>query len=621
MLEAARFAQTLRSLFRRLGYTMTAVLTLAVGIGASTAIFSLLYGALLRPLPYPDPDRLIRVHNVYEATGGGGPFATPNYLDAARQNRTLEELVGYSVQSMNLATGSTPDRVRAVAVTANFFDGLGIHPVLGRGFEPGEDRESAARVAVIDSRLWQDRFELGSDVLGQTLLLNGELHTIVGVLPDSFWFPGEPRVIVPFAWDESDLADSNRGSRWLSAFGRMKPGVGEEAARADLAAITERIAERFPSNNEGWTVQTMPFQDSVLVRSRTSLLILTGAVVLVLLIGCVNVANLMLVRSERRQREMAVRTALGASKRRLTATYLRESMTLATLAVGGGLGIAFVGMRLLLRLYGAALPRAETIELSAPVALFAVALALVTGLAVGLVPALRIDMGTLQATLRQGGSGAVSSTGLLQKVLVGTEVAVAVVLVAGAGLLIHSFWKLNQVDSGIEPDNAMVFRVELPEAAYSEEERIAHFYDRALHEIERLPRVEHVGISPRVPLQGGLNITSLPSPEDPELAASFVEIRQVSPDYFAAAGIPLLRGRLFEQAEARPGSDVVVISDVLAQTIFPDGNALGKRILTSENGVGWEVIGVVGSVREFGVTRDKRPAVYWPIPPTRRRLP
>lgn len=614
MLDTARFAQTLRSLFRRPGYTLAAVLTLAVGIGASTAIFSLLYGALLRPLPYPEADQLIRVHNVYEATGGGGPFATPNYLDLVRQNRTLDELVGYSLQSLNLALAPVPDRVRGLAVTSNFFAGLGVHPALGRGFEPGEDRESAPRVVVIGSRLWRDRMDRRSDALGETLLLNGEPHTVIGVLPETFWFPGEPQVIVPFAWGESDLADNNRGNRWLLAFGRLKPGVGEEAARADLAAITDRIAEEFPGNNKGWIVETLPFGEFVLLRSRTSLLLLTGAVVLVLLIGCVNVANLMLVRSERRQREMAVRSALGASKRGLTAIYLLESVSLALLAAGAGLAIAFGGMRLLLGLYGSALPRAETIELSAPVALFAVALALVTGIAVGLAPSLRIDMVTLQASLRQGGPGAVAGTGRLQKLLVGTEVAVAVVLVAGAGLLIHSFWKLNAVDSGIEPENAMVFRVELPPGAYGEPERIAQFYDRALQEIQRLPGVEHVGISPRVPLQGGTNITAMPSPDDPELKASFVEIRQVSPDFFAAAGIPLLGGRLFDPAEAKPGSEVVVISDVLARTLFPQGDALGKRVLKGWNGVGWEVVGIVGSVRELGVTGEKRPAVYWPYP-------
>jgi putative ABC transport system permease protein len=614
MLVAPSISQTLRALRHSPGYTLAAVLTLALGIGASTAIFSLLYGALLRPLPYPEPERLIRVHNTYQPTGGGGPFSTPNFLDLERQNHTLQELVGFSVGSRNLATEAAPDRASVLAVTANFFDGLEVRPVLGRGFEDGEDREAAPRVAVLGHRVWQDRFAGRPDVLGETLRLNGVPHTIVGVLPASFWFPGDPQIVLPFAWGENDLADNNRGSRWLQAFGRLQPGVSQEAAAQDLATIVAEIAEQFPANSEGWTTVTMPFREYAVGGSRTSLFLLTGAVALVLLIGSVNVANLMLVRSERRQREMALRAALGAGRSSLTACYLVESMALAGLAVVVGLGLAVGGMQLLLALYGGSLPRAETIALSAPVVLFAAALALVTGIGVGLVPAIRIDMGRLQEALREGGAGAVGSGSRVQRLLVGLEVAVAVVLVAGAGLLMSSFRKLSNVDTGVDPEHALVFRVELPEATYGEPESISQFFDRTLREIGRIASVEHVGISPRVPLQGGFNITTLPSPDDPELKASFVEIRQVSPDFFRAAGIPLLRGRSFMEAEARQGSDVVVVSDVLAETIFPDGDAIGKRVLTSWNDVGWEIVGIVGSVREFGVTREKRPALYWPYP-------
>jgi putative ABC transport system permease protein len=614
MLVAPSISQTLRSLRHSPGYTLAAVLTLALGIGASTAIFSLLYGALLRPLPYPEPERLIRVHNTYQATGGSGPFSTPNFLDIQRQNHTLEEFVGFSVESRNLATEAAPDRARILAVTANFFDGLGMRPVLGRGFEDGEDREAAPRVAVIGSRVWQDRFAGSPDVLGQIVRLNGVPYTVLGVLPASFWFPGDPQIVLPFAWGEDDLADDNRGSRWLQAFGRLQPGVSEQAASQDLATIVAEIAEQFPANSEGWTTVTMPFREYAVARSRTSLLLLTGAVGLVLLIGCVNVANLMLVRSERRQREMALRAALGAGRGSITACYLMESMALAGLAVVVGLGVAGGGIKLLLALYGSSLPRAETIALSAPVVLFAAALALVTGVAVGLVPAIRIDMSRLQETLREGGAGAVGSGSRVQRLLVGFEVAVAVVLVAGAGLLMTSFRKLSNVDTGVDPEHALVFRVQLPEASYGDQESIFQFFQRTLEEIGGIAGVQHVGITPRVPLQGGFNITTLPSPDDPELEASFVEIRQVSPDFFRAAGIPLLKGRSFLEAEARPGSDVAVVSDVLAETIFPHGNAIGKRILTDWNDVGWEIVGIVGSVREFGVTRAKRPAVYWPYP-------
>jgi predicted permease len=589
-------------------------LTLALGIGASAAIFSLLYGSLLRPLPYPEADRLIRVHNTYQPTGGGGPFSTPNFLDLVRNNHTLQELVGYSVRSMNLATEASPDRARVLMVTANFFEGLGLEPSIGRGFREGEDREGAAPVVVVSHRVWQDRFGGMPDLLGKTLLLNGQSYTVVGALPESFWVPGDPQVVLPFAWGEEDLADENRGNRWLLAFGRLRSGVSEGAAEADLAALTARIAEEFPANSEGWTTVTMPFRQYAVGGSRASLMLLTGAVILVLLIGCVNVANLMLVRSERRQREMAVRASLGAGRTDLALAYLAEGLALASLAAVVGLGVALGGIKLLLALYGGAFPRAESIGLNAPVIFVAAGLAVLTGLFVGLVPAARLDLERLQLILRHGGLGSVGSGSRLQRILVGVEVAVAVVLVAGAGLLITSFWKLNNVDTGLNPENTMVFRVELPAVSYGEPETVAQFFQTALENIQAVPGVRAAGISPRVPLQGGYNITTLPSPDDPELEASFVEIRQVSTDFFRAAGIPLLRGRLFDDREARPGSEVVVISDVLAQTIFPDGDALGRRILTHWNDVGWEVVGIVGSVREFGVLRDKRPSVYWPYP-------
>lgn len=609
-----RIRLTLRALLRRPGYAIAAVLTLSLGIGASTAIFSLLYGSLLRPLPYPEPDELIRVHNAYLESGGGGPFATPNHVQLATENRTLDELVGYSFRSLNVAAESAPERIRGVAVTANFFDGLGVGPVLGRGFEEGEDRESAARVVVLDHRVWTDRFAGRPDVLGEQLRLNGEAHTVVGVLPASFWFPGDPQVVVPFSWGEDDLADGNRGSRWLSAFGRLAPGVAEPAARDDMGAITDRIARAFPGNNEGWTVVTMPFQEHAIGRSRTSLLLLTGAVVMVLLIGCVNVANLMLVRSERRQREIAVRAALGAGRRRLTAGFVGESLALAGAGALGGLALAWGGTRALLGLYGDALPRAEQVGMNVPVLAFAIGAALLAGLLIGLVPAMRLDVGRLYHALRHGGHASTAAGSPMQRALVGIQVALAVVLVAGAGLLMNSFWHLNRVETGVNPENTLVFQVELPAGSYESPASREQFFQRAIDEIAGIPAVRHVGITGRTPLQGGSNITSLASPDDPELEARFVETRRVNADFFAAAGIPLVSGRLFDESEERAGAGIVVISDVLAATLFPRGDGLGKFLFATDSTPGYEVVGVVGSVREFGVTRDKRPAVYWPFP-------
>ncbi|NIR43148.1 MAG: FtsX-like permease family protein, partial [Gemmatimonadetes bacterium] len=384
---SSRIAATARSLFRSRGYVATVIATLAIGIGASTSIFSILHGTVLQPLPYPQPDRLIRIRDRYVPTGGSGTLSVPNFLDLKSEVRTLEEFVAFNVGSVNLATEGAPVRTRSLRVTGNFFVGLGVAPVVGRGFQEGEDREGAVRVAVISQRLWQERFGGRREALGQTLMVNAEPHTIVGVMPASFWFPGDPQLIVPYAWSESDLTE-NRGNRWLEGFGRLAAGISEPAARAELQTIFGRLEDEYPESNDGWTVETYSIREWMLGYNRTSLWLLSGAVILVLLIGCVNVANLMLVRAERRQREIAVRAALGAGRARIIWLYLSESLSLALVASAVGVAIAWGATRVLLLLFGGTLPRANQVGLGPPVVAFAVGLALFTGLLVGLVPAL-----------------------------------------------------------------------------------------------------------------------------------------------------------------------------------------------------------------------------------------
>lgn len=609
----------IRSLIRSGGYAAMVVATLAIGIGVSTAIFSILQGTLLRPLPYPEPDRLIRVRDHYEATGGSGAMTVPNFLDLRREARGLEELVAFNVGSVNLATEEDPVRAPSLTVTSNFFDGLGVRPVVGRGFAEGEDREGAARVAVISHRLWQERFAGSRDVLGRTLKVNARAHSIVGVLPASFWFPGRPQIVMPYEWTDRNLT-ANRGSRWLEAFARLADGVSEDAARAEMQTLFRRLEREYPDSNEGWSVETYSIRDWMLGVNRSSIWLLTGAVLLVLLIGYVNVANLTLVRAERRQREVAVRAALGAGRGRISWFFVSEGLALSLAACAAGLGVAWGSTRLLLGLFGGSLPRAEQIGLNSVVVAFAMGLALLIGLLVGLVPAVRIDIDRLQEALRAGAQGVIRGGSRLQRALVTAEIALAVVLVAGAGLLLNSFWHLNRVDTGIEPSGALTFRTELPAAAYESPEQSVAFYRAAVERIAAIPAVQHVGITDRVPLLGGYNITTLASPDDPELQAKFVEIRRVTPGFFPAAGIPLLQGRMLIEDDGMREAQVTVISDVLARTLFPDGDAVGRRIDPGWNADGYEVVGVVGSVREFGVTGDERPALYWPYPvPNGRR--
>lgn len=604
---------TLRSLIRRPGYALTVVVTLAVGIGASTSMFSILDGTVLRPLPYPEPESLIRVRDHYVSTGGGGGMSIPNYLDLRDRSQSLSTFAAFRSGSVNLATAESPVRANALFTTADFFDGLGVHPVRGRGFEAGEDRDGARRVAVISDRLWRERYGAAADVLGQTVELNAEPHTIVGVLPPSFWFPGDPQIVVPWAWTEADVTES-RGSRQLEGFGRLKPGVTEAEAAAELRTLFANLQAAYPDPNTGWSVQTFNIRDWMLGYNRTSLWLLAGAVLLVLVIGCVNVANLMLVRGERRHREIAVRTALGAARGRIMRGFLLESVTLSATGGAAGIVVAWVATRVLLALFGGSLPRAGQVGLGAPVVVFAVGLALLTGLAVGLVPALRVDPGEIHRALREGSRGIAGSGSRLQKGLVAGEVALAVLLVAGAGLLLNSFWRMNRIDSGIDARGTFAFRVELPAAAYESTEARELFFRQAVDGIEGLPGVEAAGITDRVPTMGGYNITTLASPDDAELEASFVEIRRVTPGFFQAAGIPLRAGRLLDRDDGRNRADVVVISEALAEQIFPDGHAIGKRINPGWNNDGYEVVGVVGSVREFGILSAPRPALYWAYP-------
>ncbi len=604
---------TWRSLARAPIYSLTVIATLALGIGASTAMFSVLYGALLSPLPYPDADELVRVHNQFVETGGSGPFSVPNFLDIQDQNRVFDEVAGYQLGTVSLADDGTSEQVRVATVTSNFLRTLEVGPVLGRDFDPGADRSSASRVALISHQLWTDRFGADRDVLGETLRLDGVAHTVIGVMGEGFWFSRAPQVIRPFAWDDDAVSDALRGNRSLPVIGRLAPGVDPTDAAADLTAITDRIALSFPANAEGWVVTVEPFDRYTFASSRASVLMLSGAVALVLLIGCVNVVNLMLVRSERRGRETAVRAALGAGRGSIMAHHLMESLSLAAVAGILGVGLAHLGLDLVLALYGSSLPRSSMVGIDAHALLAALGLTLATGISVGLVPALRIHPKRLQGMLRGGGRGSAGGSSLLQRSLVVGQIALAVVLVTGAGLMIQSFRQLGRVDLGVDPRDALVFSVRLTEADYPTPEERQLYFEQATQQIGRLAEVEAVGISERTPLLGGYNITSLPSPDDPEVVASFVEVRRVSPDFFQAAGIPLVRGRLFEPAEWGGGANVVLISDQLASTLFPDGDVLGKRILPDWNEVGYEVIGVVGSVREFGVTRDLRPAVYWPF--------
>lgn len=385
------------------------------------------------------------------------------------------------------------------------------------------------------------------------------------------------------------------------------------AADVELKGIFSRLAAEYPGVDEDRSITTFDVRDWMLGIDRRSLWLLGGAVWLVLLIGCVNVANLMLVRAERRKREFAVLAAIGAGRAQLAYDFILESMVLALSAALLGIVFAWAGTRALLVLFGNALPRASQVHVGWDGLIFASGIAVLAALTVSMVPAHRVDVRRLYTALRDSGGSVATSR--LQRGLVAGEVALAVVLALGAGLLLNSFWRLNRVDTGIDASRSLTFQVALPAAVYDSPEKVEQFYMRSVERVAAIPGVTAAGITERIPLHGGMNITMLASPDDPELRADRVEVRRVTPGFFDAAGIPLLSGRMLDPTDARTHADVVVISDELARTIFPAGDAIGKRIDPHHhNEDGYEVVGIVGGVRDFGLTGVKRPALYWPYP-------
>lgn len=597
-----------RTLVRAPGYLVPAVATLGLGIGVATAIFSLVNGALLRPLPFPDAEELVSIRDHYRSTSGSGSMSVPNYLDLRESAGSLERFAAYTHNSLNLSADDSPERIRALSVTHDFLETLGVAPLLGRDVAEGEDRDGGPAIAVIGYGLWQERFGGSREVLGRTLLLNGEPYEVVGVLPRTFWFENEPRLLIPFQWD---LEQQSRGSRWLSGIARLRNAVTPEAAQEELRSIFAELEAEYPGSNDGWTVALQDLKERTVGGTRTAFQLLAAASALVLLIGCVNVANLMLVRAERRRREMAVRAAMGGGRSRIARLFLVDGLLVTFLAGALGIGLAYGGIEVLLSLWGSGLPRAGGIAIDGQAMVFSLIVALGVGLAVGLAPSLRLDLRRLYSGLRDGGHGGIPAGSRLQRVLVGVEVALAVILVTGAGLLISSAREVGRIDPGVELERALVFSVQLPATSYPGPETITGYFDDALEGIEGIPGVEAAGVSPRTPLQGGYNVTTVRSSADPELTASFVEIRAVTPGFFEAAGIPLLEGRGLERRDADAGAAGVLVSDALARSLFPGRSAVGETVDPFGNDTHYRIVGVVGSVREFGLLRDERPAIYW----------
>jgi putative ABC transport system permease protein len=615
-----------RALRSNPAFTTVAVLTLALGVGANTAIFSVVNGVVLRPLPYAEPDRLVSV--VSTMPGGPVDVSGPDFMDWRRQSRSFAALAASYSGGETVLTGSgEPERLSTARITANALDLLGLPPVLGRDFAEGEDEPSAPRVAMLGERVWQRRFGGDSSVIGRTLVLDGFPTTVVGIMPDDVRWPEAADVWMTTRFTERDLAQTSRGARWITVLARLAPGATLAGARAEMDAISARLAQLDPGHNEGVGARVRSLQEMLVGDLQKPLFVILGAVGFVLLIACANVASLTLGRVAARDAELAVRAALGASRGRLARQILTESLFLALLGGACGVLLAMAGMRALLAIAPAGLLRLDDVRLDAPVLAFTFGLTVLSGTLFGLVPALQGAATGLHDRLRSAGRGAhgTHGSGRSRRLLVVVEVALAVVLLAGAGLLLRSFSELRAVDPGFRPAQVTTFALSLPSTRYAEPEQQRQFAGALLAAMRKVPGVTDAALSFLLPLSGGgFGFTfevagRAPSsgPDEPRAQA-----RVASADYFTTMGIPLLRGRVFDDRD-RPGAPpALVISRAVAQRYFPGEDPIGKVLTTGWGSdgsrFGGEVVGIVGDVRQHALEGPMTAHMYmsveqWPL--------
>jgi len=611
LLQDLRYA--IRMLVKRPGFALVAIFTLALGIGANTAIFSVINAVLLRPLPFQEPDRLIRLWESF-ANGGYGSVSLPNLKDWNEQNSAFTGIAAYQTAGYSLQAGDSAERIPAATVSANFLNVMGVQPRLGRGFQKGEDEQGSNRVVIISDALWRRNFNQDQTIVGKKILLGGENYEVVGVMPPMFRFPSRLTEL----WVPLDLPAelrSNRGSHFYFAIGRLKPDATIEQAREQLVTIARRLEQQYPDSQTARSVRLVPLQEEVVQNVRPALLVLFGAVSLVLLIGCVNVANLLLARAAGRRREIAIRVALGAGRLRLVRQFLTESILLSL--AGGVLGLLLGkwGLTALVTMASGVLPRASEISLDSGVLAFTFGLSLLTGIAFGLAPALQSSKSDVQTALKDSGNaGSSPQRNRLRGALVIAEVSAALVLLIGAGLLLKSFWQLQRMDAGLKPENVITMTLSLPQARYANAEEIARFRQQLLQRIDSLPGVQASGVINLLPLQqwgynGNIYIEG-DAPYQPG-HAPIAEFRSVGGNYFQALGIPLLSGRFLDEHDQANSPQVVLINQALAKSYLAGRQPLGVHLL--DNGKPTiTIVGVVADVKQSGLTQASRPEIYTP---------
>jgi putative ABC transport system permease protein len=618
-----------RMLTKHKAFTAVAVITLALGIGANTAIFSVVNELLLRPLPFRDAERVVMLWEVTPEGRHQNTTSRANFRGWRDQSSSFELMAAFTDQRFNLTGNGEPEELSVQFATPELFKVLGVDPLLGRTFSPDDDGPGKPPVAVLSYGLWQRRLGGQTNVIGQPITLNGEKFSIIGVMPASFQFhikhrsgtgrPAELWSILPMPIGPG----ANERGRFLSVVGRLKDGVSVEQAAAELRTIHARLSDAVPEFNKNYSAEVLPLRDQFFGNVRRPLWLMLGAVGFVLLIACANVANLLLSLATSREKEIALRAALGARRVRIVRQLLTESLLLALLGSVLGLGFAWLGIKALILISPRDLVSLQSVGLNVSVLLWTLGISLLTGIIFGLAPAVHISRLNLNDSLKEGGKSESAQAGgsrRLRSALVVSEVALAVVLLASAGLLIKSFLRLQQVDRGFNTDNILTMVIRLPDATYSKDPQIVNFFGQALERIRSLPTVRSAGMVNFLPLYGGLGsatgIKIEGRPEPPPGQGPSADVRVADAGYFQTMGIPLLRGRNFSDTEQKEARQVILINEALAQKHFPNEDPLGKRmdVAMFEKPFWAEIVGVVGNVRYDSLIDESPPAVYFPHP-------
>jgi len=598
----------IRMMAKRPGFTFIAALTLALGIGANTAIFSAVNAVLLKPLPFPESQQLVDLAETFKPDGYGS-VSVPTLEDWKDQNTVFAGISAYAFTSFNLGGSDTPQRIPGINVSANYFDVLGVKPTLGRSFLPGEDVAGGERIVVISDDLWRRNFGADPGIVNQAISLNGQKYTVVGVMPRELSaLYRTVQIWSPLVFPEQDRL--NRGDHKYLVIGRLKSGVTLAQAREQMNAIAQRLEAQY-KNGRG--IRLIPIEELWVANVRSTLLMMMVAVGFVLLIACTNVANLLLARATVRRREISIRIALGAGRGRLIQQFLTEGLLLSLIGGAMGIALAWWSMSVLGKIAFPFLPRSQEIRIDSRVLLFTLAVSILTSVVFGLIPSLQAGKTDVQETLKEGGNtmsvGAVG--GWLRSILVVVEVAAAVVLLIGAGLMVRTILHIREVEPGLKPQNLLTAKLSLPRERYTDAEAAIRFYQQVLERVSHLPGVESVGLTSHLPIeeQGYNGNISVEGKTYPPNEGPLVEFRVVNDDYFQAANIPLLRGRFFSKEEHDDSQPVVVINDAMAKQIWPGEDPIGKRL--SDDGQA-TVIGVAGDVKNYGLLRKPVPEMYAP---------